>query len=445
MIQSIEVQVISRLLTTDKESDIDTLLGFDKSYFSAYPKEYDYIKSQYERYQQIPSRFDFMAQFNDFIVVDVPETLNYLVDKLKENKRYIILLETFNKVSTLGDGDVNLAWNYIESQCEKANMLNDARPMNIISEADERAKQVQDLAKQTRIPTGFDDIDKLMYGGLSTVEELLLLLARTGSGKSWVCTKMMESAQANGFPVAYYSPEMQAAYLATRFDTWRDHFKNNELFLGEYTDEYWQYITKLKAEETGAFIIEDKDYPEGVSPRVLGTFVKKEHIKLLIVDGMSYMIDDQGATVDHQKYKNIAGDLFKLSKRFGCAVVLVAQANRETKGKDDKGDALPSLYNVEGSDHPARICTQAFGIRQIFDKHILDIALLKARMANNQNPVFSYNWDINTGHINRVSSSDSDVPSVTDTSSPIIDISGFGFNTSSAVDEVVGDDDNVEF
>lgn len=445
MIQSIEVQVISRLLTTDKESDIDTLLGFDKSYFSAYPKEYDYIKSQYEQYQQIPSRFDFMAQFNDFIVVDVPETLNYLVDKLKENKRYIILLETFNKVSTLGDGDVNLAWNYIESQCEKANMLNDARPMNIISEADARAKQVQDLAKQTRIPTGFDDIDKLMYGGLSTVEELLLLLARTGSGKSWVCTKMMESAQANGFPVAYYSPEMQAAYLATRFDTWRDHFKNNELFLGEYTDEYWQYITKLKAEETGAFIIEDKDYPEGVSPRVLGTFVKKEHIKLLIVDGMSYMIDDQGATVDHQKYKNIAGDLFKLSKRFGCAVVLVAQANRETKGKDDKGDALPSLYNVEGSDHPARICTQAFGIRQIFDKHILDIALLKARMANNQNPVFSYNWDINTGHINRVSSSDSDVPSVTDTSSPTIDISGFGFNTSSAVDEVVGDDDNVEF
>jgi hypothetical protein len=118
--------------------------------------------------------------------------------------------------------------------------------------------------------------------------------------------------------------------------------------------------------------------------------------------------------------------LFKLSKRFGCAVVLVAQANRETKGKDDKGDALPSLYNVEGSDHPARICTQAFGIRQIFDKHILDIALLKARMANNQNPVFSYNWDINTGHINRVSSSDSDVPSVTDTNSPTIDISGFG-------------------
>ena len=41
-------------------------------------------------------------------------------------------------------------------------------------------------------------------------------------------------------------------------------------------------------------------------------------------------------------------------------------------------------------------------MRQIFDKHVLDIALRKSRMANNQNPVFSYAWDINTGNMSYI-------------------------------------------
>jgi len=59
---------------------------------------------------------------------------------------------------------------------------------------------------------------------------------------------------------------------------------------------------------------------------------------------------------------------------------------------------MPNLYTVEGSDHPGRICTQAFSVRQIFDKHVLDIRLEKSRNANNQKPVLSYSWDVNTGN-----------------------------------------------
>ena len=227
MIQSIEVQVISRLLTTQDESDVATLLSFDDSYFNAYLEEIKYIRKHYERYQQIPSRFDFIAQFNEFTVVDVPERIDYLVDKLREYKQYLLLVETFNKVSTMGEADTVLAWRYIEAQCDKVAGLLGNDSINIIADAAKRAEQVKEFAKQKRIPTGFAEIDKAMYGGLSTVEELLLIIARSGHGKSWVCTKIMESAQKNGFNVAYYSPEMQAAYLATRFDTWRGHFENS--------------------------------------------------------------------------------------------------------------------------------------------------------------------------------------------------------------------------
>ena len=72
--------------------------------------------------------------------------------------------------------------------------------------------------------------------------------------------------------------------------------------------------------------------------------------------------------------------------------------------KDDKGEVFPNIYNIEGSDHPARIATQVFAMRQIFDKHVLDIRLEKSRNANNQKPEFSYAWDINTGNVQYLAS-----------------------------------------
>lgn len=409
MSQAIEVQVISKIINSNGDEEaVDTLMAFDpKLYFSAYLKEIEYIHSQKSNYDVIPSPFDFLAQFPEFSFVAVTEPLAYLVTKLRENRQQIMLIDMFNKIKDLGNGDVKDAWRYIGVKAEEAEALIERNPMNIVKQAEERAQQIKDYSKQKRIPTGFPEMDKVMYGGLSTVEELLVIIARTNSGKSWICTKMMESAQSNGFPVAYYSPEMQAAFLGTRFDTWREHFENNKIFKGEYSSEYESYIQHLKEQDTPAFVIEDKDFTDGVSVRTLEPFVKKHGIKLLIIDGISYMQDDQKASRDQEKYKNIAMGLFQLSKKYGCAVVLVMQANREVKNKDDKGENIPTLYNAEGSDQPARIATQAFGVRQIFDKHVLDIGLLKSRNANNTTPVFSYAWDINTGQVQYIPGDDS--------------------------------------
>lgn len=407
MIQAIEVQVISKILTSDDEGTIDSLMSYSPDlYFSAYLPEITYIHDQKQKYGIIPSVFDFQAQFNEFNLVSVPEPIEYLSKRLKEYRQYLILVETFNKIKDLGDGDVKDAWRYIGIKAEEAENLEASNPMDIVKEADKRAEQIKEFSKQKRIPTGFPEIDRVMYGGLSTVEELVVIIARTNAGKSWVCTRMMESAQSNGFPVAYYSPEMQAAFLGTRFDTWRGHFENNKLFKGEYSQEYYNYIKSLQGQDTAAYVIEDKDFVDGVSVRTLEPFVKKHGIKLLIIDGISYMNDDRNASRDQEKYKNIAMGLFQLSKKYGCAVVLVMQANREVKNKDDKGESIPTLYNAEGSDQPARIATQAFGIRQIFEKHVLDIGMLKSRMANNTNPVFSYAWDINTGQVTYIPGED---------------------------------------
>ena len=446
MITSIELQVISKILTSEEPDVVEELCTFDDSYYSVFKPQIQFILNHKQKYLEAPDVFTFQSEFPNITLVQVNEPLEYLQSEIKKNKQHILLLETFNKIKDLGTADVTEAWAYIVKQYDKASQLDDTHPMNIVKQAKERSDQIIQYSQQQRIPTGFAEIDKLMYGGLSTVEELLVIIARTNTGKSWVCTKMMESAQKNGFNVTYYSPEMQSAFLATRFDTWRGHFQNSQLFRGNYTEEYFNYIKSLPKEETDAYIIEDKDMPDGVSVRRLESFVKKTNTKLLIVDGISYMTDDERSTSDHEKYKHIASGLFSLSKKHGCAVVLVMQANRDTKdSKDDKGEVFPTIYNAEGSDHPARIATQVFALRQIFDKHVLDIRLEKSRMANNQNPVVSYSWDVNTGNMQYLPGSAEDDPIsnvITAPNVPIIENAFVPDNSDILLDD---SDDDIEF
>lgn len=410
MLTSIELQVISKLLTTESEEDIDILTAFDTSYYSVFKPHIEFILNHRQQYGNIPDVFTFQSEFPDITLVAVREPIEFLCREMQRNKQHILLLETFNKLKDLGSGDITQAWAYLSRQCDKAAELDQSKPMDLIKDAKQRSDEVLEYSRQTRIPTGFAEIDKLMYGGLSTVEELLLIIARTNSGKSWLCVKMMESAQKAGFPVLYYSPEMQASYLGTRFDTWRGHYQNSQLFQGRYTEQYLDYLNKLSQEETSAFVLEDKDMSSGeVNTQGLEAFVKRHGIKLLIIDGLSYMSDTKRGDTDYIRYKNICLDLFKLSKKHRCAVVVALQANREThENKDDKGVPFPDLRNVEGSDHPARIATQAFSLRQIFDKHVLDIRLEKSRMANNQKPVLSYAWDVNTGNMQYLPGGDDD-------------------------------------
>ncbi len=450
MITSIELQVISKLLTSDDPSMTELLLQFDPSYYSTFRPHIEFILNHQQQYGNVPDVFTFQAEFPDINLVQVSESKDYIINEMRQNKQHILLLETFNKLKDLGSGDVSSAWDYLQRQCDRAHSLDNTQPMDLVKDAHVRAAEVVEFSKQKRIPTGFDEVDKLMYGGLSTVEELLVIIARTNTGKSWVCTKMMESAQSHKFNTLYYSPEMRAAFLGTRFDTWRNHFQNSQLFQGNYTEQYYEYLKSLTKEETSAYILEDKDVAEGaVTVSVLDRLVHRNNISLLIVDGLSYMVDEMRADSDYIRYKNICAGLFKLSKKHRCAVVVVMQANRETREtKDDKGDVFPTMYNAEGSDHPSRIATQVFSLRQVFDKHVLDIRLEKSRMANNQKPVLSYAWDPNTGSCRYLPDGENDpVSNMPTSTTPTVTTSpNIGIHHGAPDDIVLDDEDSeVEF
>lgn len=455
MTSAIELQVISKILTSNNQAEVDELLSISPSYYSIYRPHIQFIIDFNEKYGKVPDTFSFLARFQDVELVEVHESMSYITDEMNRNRQRSLLIDMFNTIKDFSGSDPLEAWKYIEAQCEKVQALDTHIPLDIIHDVDKRAEEIVAFSRQQRIPTGFKQIDDIMYGGLSTVEELCLFFGRTNTGKSWIASRLMETAQKNGFPVLYYSPEMQGSFLGTRFDTWRGNFQNSMLHQGVYSEQYLDYTAKLKQEETGAYIVEDKDAPDGeVTVSFLRALVKKLKIKELIIDGLSYMTDESGkrGDSDYIKYKNLCADLFRLSKQFGCAVVVMMQANRASKdSKDDKGEVFPNIYNIEGSDHPARIATSAFALRQIFEKHILDIRCEKGRSMMNNKLVFSYMWDINNGKMQYVEDPESAPVS---TVTPIVNagVSGAApvFNSdatgqSSSSDDDIFPDDNIEF
>lgn len=400
MLESVELQVISKILRSEDEKEIDDLLSFDDTYYSIFRPHIQFIINHKLKYGNVPDIFTFLSQFPDIdSLVECSEPFEYLREQMRLNKMRILFVETFNRIKDANQEDVQNVWLYIRNQCDQVDKLDSLEPMNIIKDAKKRAKIVEDASKQARIPSGFAEIDELFNGGLSTVEELMLVVARTNSGKSWVLVKMMESAQKHGFPVLFYSPEMQPSFLATRFDTWRGKFKNSEIFNGRYTQEYREYLDELQEESVPAYVLEDKDVADNsVDVMKLKNFVHKNQIKLLIIDGLSYMEDTKKATTDYIRYKNMCQDLFKLSKEEKCAIVVAMQANRETKANSEDGkDPWPNLYNIEGSDHPGRIATSAIMLRPVITSKALQVKVEKSRNSGHKRDVISYHWDPNYG------------------------------------------------
>ena len=449
MIESIELQVISKILTSQDEGEVNELLSYDDTYYSVFKRHIQFIFNHKAKYGSIPDVFTFLNEFQDIeTLLDVSEPIQYLCNQMRLNKERIILVETVNRIKDADESQIENVWGYIRAQVRRVDVLDSTQPMDIVHSTQERSRMIEEYNKRPRIPTGVSEIDSCMYGGMSTVEELVVIAARTNAGKSWLCTKMMASAQTHGFPVLYYSPEMQAAMLATRFDTWKDgngKYKNSDIFRGQYNEEYLKYLSELQTETTPAFILEDKDVENGVvNVTKLQTFVHQHKIQLLIIDGISYMEDEQHASATHEQYKNICASLFKMSKDEGCVVVIAMQANRDTKknkSDEDGVDPFPSLYELEGSDHPARIATQVFSIRNVYDQGRLDIRMEKSRNAANTRAVFSYKWDPNNGEMSLLDDTPGDSISNAVSTTPIVSTTKIHIDDDN---DLIDDDDDFE-
>ena len=205
--------------------------NLDKDMFMEYQDEFNYIYDFYTKYGKVPDKETFLSNFADFNIVDVNESDEYLLSKLNEEYLYTKTVPVVQKVAELLKTDSNQAVNYLMKELPNLTSTQRVNGIDIIKDADIRYREYTERGKNENkvyIKTGFEELDSI-FRGLSRGEELLVLFARIGQGKSWILNKILASAWQQGNNVALISPEMSATKIGYRFDTLVNHFSNNNL------------------------------------------------------------------------------------------------------------------------------------------------------------------------------------------------------------------------
>lgn len=410
----IEQSIICKLL---EATDLEILHSnsITAEMFLTCKDEVEFILDHFNRYKQMPDKLTFLSKFKDFQMLEVTESIDYLIMKLKEAFVYTKLVPVIQNTADLVREDSLKAIEYIKAELEN---LTREVPVNankdgydIITNAKDRLVEYKkrcEVKGLIGIPTGIPKLDELTNGWLWG-EELVVITGRTNVGKSWVGEYFPTIAWNMGYKILFYSGEMSREMIGFRFDTLNKHFSNAGLLNGAGTlgkkpdtdggsylaEDYENYISQL-SQKSGFVVVTPDDF-EGRKPNAdeIEALAVKHGADMIIIDQLSLMSDKRKADTPRIAYNNISEDLFLMSKRLKKPVLLLAQANREAVKNRKKGQS-PELHDLAESDGVGQNATRVLSLSVI--DGTLKISIKKNRYGINNKEILMV-WDINTGYL----------------------------------------------
>lgn len=224
------LQILNKVIKT---SDISLITdnNLSKEMFIEYESEFDFIWNFYITYGKVPDKETFLSKFNDFNLIDVTESDKFLIEQINEEYLYYKTVPVVQTVADLLKSNSDDAVNYLLKEIPNLTSLQRTEGIDIIEKSELRLaeyKKKMDGNSSSYISTGFEELDDV-FKGFAKGEELVVLFARIGQGKSWILNKMLSHAWEVGCNVGLISPEMSANKIGYRFDTLVKHFSNKNL------------------------------------------------------------------------------------------------------------------------------------------------------------------------------------------------------------------------
>ena len=215
------------------------------------------------------------------------------------------------------------------------------------------------------ISTGFRELDQKLIGW-KRGEELVVFMARTGQGKSWMGLKFAFSASVHGEKVGIYSGEMSVQQLQERILCCA---KQN------YTDTKEDAIKYIKEKNLDIRILTQKELRRKANVNDIEEMIVRDKLTMVVIDQLSLMedISAKPGTPLRQQYGNISMDLFTLSQKHNVPIILLVQSNRQ--GSNEVNG--PTLENIAESDAVAQNSTRVISMRN--DAGILTLNIIKNR------------------------------------------------------------------
>ena len=175
------------------------------------------------------------------------------------------------------------------------------------------------------ITTGWQDIDNIVGGGLGK-NELGVVIAPTGAGKSMVLVHLGAQALREGKTVIHYTLELQETVIANRYDSCITGYPLGEII--NFKEEVYKEIKDIE----GALII--KEYPtKSASTNTIKAHLSKlikRDIKpgMIIVDYGDLLRPVRERKEKRNELESIYEELRAISAEFECPVWTASQTNR---------------------------------------------------------------------------------------------------------------------
>lgn len=400
------LQAINHILRTN---NFDLVLNnnLSKEMFLQYEDEFEYIDNFYKQYGKVPDKETFLNQFPDFNLIEVTESDKYLIDKINEEYLYYKTVPVVQQVAEKLKSNSDEAVEYLLQEIPKLTSLQRTEGIDIIQNAEKRYNEYQEKLKgkdEQYITTGFEELDTI-FKGFNRGEELVVLFARIGQGKSWILNKMLAHSWQIGYNVGLISPEMSATKIGYRFDTLVNHFSNKNLVWGQNQIGYEDYIKGLKEKKNKYIVTIPQDFNKKITVSKIKNFVTKNKIDILGIDGITYLTDERYKKGDTRTtmLTNISEDLMSLSIELKIPILVVVQSNRSGVNKDT--EETPDLENIKDSDGIAANATKVLAIKQKTQENIIQLSVRKHRDGRTGQTLL-YQFDFDTGNFTYIPSND---------------------------------------
>lgn len=255
--------------------------------------------------------------------------LQFIKDRIFEFCRHQLIKNAYpESIELLQKGMIDEAVEVLIAARQKGQKT-ESNGLDYLKDIDVRYTEI---AENPRVKTGWEVIDDIMGGGLPK-GKFGIVMAPTGVGKSWILCQLGAAALKLGKVVVHYTLELDANYVARRYDS---------IMTGITFDDLKYNISQIKrtiSKFSGKLII--KEFPPStLSIRALETDIKRLKLlgivpDLVVLDYPELLIIPYNTNMREDK---VLGELYKdlrgLCGREGFALWGCDQTNRSGLDKD---------------------------------------------------------------------------------------------------------------
>jgi replicative DNA helicase len=371
-------------------------------------KVWSLLKAHFTNYGECPSIDVIKDNFPAYQVVQVNDSIEYLLDELISSRRksatVTMIGEAIEHIEKRRDHESAL----IEIQKGLIKLEQDGLTKSSDVDITENPMQLWDdyLYRKSNpgligVPTGFPTIDAATNGLQNG--QLIIIVAPPKTGKSTLALQIAQNVHLKGSTPMFQSFEMTNQEQLSRYVAMRARVSHTRYQVGALTEAE---ESRVKAKLQAVSEMREKFWligaTEGATVSAIASKIQVHQPDVIFIDGMYLMIDENGEKPGSpQALTNITRSLKRLAQRVNKPVVISTQV---LENKMRNGQVTTDAIGYSSSFH--QDADVIFGLQRE-DENVDDTRLLKVIASRNSGPAeVSMLWDWNTGAFREITADD---------------------------------------